>query len=190
MRVGVERAAGVVGELGGAEAREDGVGLEPVAQAGVLVGRGRLGRWRGVEGGEVGEDFGEDWGVGGADEEVERAEDAGGSALGGVCVIFGGFSRAVAAAGCGRGCIGGLGEPFGLELEGEVVGISCGGDGEQGQIRRVREGDLLWRMSSTSMPYSAMATLLPLKSALRVASSFSRTSFSRETIASPPSLTS
>jgi hypothetical protein len=57
VRADAERAGDVVCELGGAQAREEGVGLQPGDEAGVLGGGSRLGGYGGVEGAEVVEDI-------------------------------------------------------------------------------------------------------------------------------------
>ena len=49
--------------------------------------------------------------------------------------------------------------------------------------------NVLARISSTNMPYSTSATLVPLKSCLRVSNSWWRAEFNREMTVGPPSLT-
>jgi hypothetical protein len=63
----LQRAVAVVIQLGGAEAGEDAVGLQPVDKAVVLAWVGCLGRWyERVERAEMARDVAEGWMGGGA----------------------------------------------------------------------------------------------------------------------------
>ena len=76
--------------------------------------------------GEAVDDPVQGFGLGATDEIAEWA-DEGRAAAGLVGVVFGDFTGAVPAAGCPGRRVGGLGKPFGFELDGQVVGVSWTG---------------------------------------------------------------